>query len=624
MKIFLFISCALAVASASVLGPDGHPVETPEVQHARAAHYAAHAKALGHLGYGIPVAHYGVVPGVVSLDGRPLDTPEVAAAKIQHYHDYAVAAQRNAVPVGHALVYNHPVATGHLGVLGAHPIDTPEVQHAKAAHFAAHAEAAARAHGLVHYRRRRSIVAYPQHVPVIDHNGVPVETPEVQAAKAFHLAKHAEVAARSGHYLQAPVNVYAAVHAPQPIAYYNSVSPLAGLALSPRYVYNHAAVVVGPDGHLVDTPEVQQARAEHLAAHAGAHHIYLLFVVTLSGLTTGSGVTIGLHPELHPIHSLYHSQDWRGQYTYGYATPMITRNEVRNMDGTTVGGYSYMDSNGVLQTVQYKSDPIHGFQVAASNLPQDLPDVAAAKAKHLALFRTIQENHAVGAVPQVALPQPVQELPEVVAARAAHMAALEAARSGVMPQPVQDTPEVARAKAEHLAFFEATRVRDEALRRAISLSPTPQGSSSVVAVPNQPSNSADQASVDYRPAANVATHGTNGDLGVYAYGYSGPHSSQMETKSSDGVTRGGYSYIDANGILQTVRYISDDVNGFRVQSTNLLTNPVGARVLNQPQQAPNEEQGTISSNRGGFLINVDNNSIQNDDKALLYTQEIQY
>lgn len=395
-----------------------------------------------------------------------------------------------------------------------------------------------------------------------------------------------------------------------------------------------------------------------------------LFGFALAGLASGSGVTIGLHPELHPIQSLYHSQDWRGQYTYGYATPMITRNEVRNMDGTTVGGYSYMDSNGVLQTVQYKSDPIHGFQVAASNLPQDLPDVAeakakhlalfrtiqenniaaavsqdnsnlpqdlpevaAAKAKHLSLFRTIQENHMAGAAAQNNLLQPVQELPEVVAARQAHMAALEAARVGIMPQPVQDTPEVVRARAEFLSFFEATRARDEALRRAISLSPIPQDISGPVSLPNQSSATNQAAPVDYRPAANVAQYGSEGGLGIYSYGYTGPLSSGTEAKTSDGITRGGYSYIDANGILQTVRYIADDVNGFRVQATNIPINPLISNVqthqmpqdqpASQPASSASHGEGVVSSNRGGFLINVDD-SQQNNQNSILYRQEVQY
>ena len=48
-------------------------------------------------------------------------------------------------------------------------------------------------------------------------------------------------------------------------------------------------------------------------------------------------------------------------------------------------------------------------------------------------------------------------------------------------------------------------------------------------------------------------------------------------KSPDGVTRGSYSYVDANGLLQTVQYISDAM-GFRVAATNLPVHHVGEGV----------------------------------------------
>ncbi|XP_021695066.1 cuticle protein 2 [Aedes aegypti] len=104
----------------------------------------------------------------------PADTPEVAAAKAEHF-----AAHQKA-----------------RGLVGAGPIDTPEVQHAKAQHFAAHAAARA-GHPVapVAVPAWHAAPAWhgagawhgPQHIPVI-HNGVPVETPEVQHAKAAHLA----------------------------------------------------------------------------------------------------------------------------------------------------------------------------------------------------------------------------------------------------------------------------------------------------------------------------------------------------------------------------------------------------------------------------------------------------
>jgi hypothetical protein len=256
MKILILLSCAFVISQAgyaspyhyfqpqAVIGPDGQPIETPEVQYAKAAHLAAHAEAKSRIGY------YGYAPH----NALPLDTPEVAAAKAQHFHDYAVAAQRNAV------------YAPYTGLYGAHPVDTPEVQHAKAAHFAAYAEAASRSgYGHGHYRRRRGI--YDYHIPVLDHNGVPVETPEVQAAKAHHFSEYAKVLSRpgqdipdnaeysygggAGHYVAAPSAPAAYSHAP--ISYYR------GPGGPPAQI--------GHDGQPLETPEVQAAKAAHFAAH---------------------------------------------------------------------------------------------------------------------------------------------------------------------------------------------------------------------------------------------------------------------------------------------------------------------------------------------------------------------
>lgn len=63
-------------------------------------------------------------------------------------------------------------------------------------------------------------------------------------------------------------------------------------------------------------------------------------------------------------------------------------------------GYSYIDANGILQTVSYTADDKNGFRVSASNLPQppkdelqtiqDTPEVAAAKRNHL---EELQKSH---------------------------------------------------------------------------------------------------------------------------------------------------------------------------------------------------------------------------------------
>lgn len=105
--------------------------------------------------------------------------------------------------------------------------------------------------------------------------------------------------------------------------------------------------------------------------------------------------------------SQFHSQDESGQYSYGYANPLSAKIESRALDGTTVGGYSYVDGQGAIQSVEYTADGVNGFRVAASNLP-----VAPAVPK----------------VPAQPLPVPVQDTPEVAEAKAKHLAAVEEAK----------------------------------------------------------------------------------------------------------------------------------------------------------------------------------------------------
>ncbi len=55
----------------------------------------------------------------------------------------------------------------------------------------------------------------------------------------------------------------------------------------------------------------------------------------------------------------------------------------------------------------------------------------------------------------------------------------------------------------------------------------------------------------------------------YSFGYENPLSTRSETRTPDGVTRGSYSYVDANGVIQQVNYVADPVLGFQVEATNL-------------------------------------------------------
>lgn len=209
-------------AHAPVALHNGVPIDTPEVQLAKAAHFAAHAAArAGHHLYkrSLYAGPWAYAPQHVPVivNGVPVDTPEVQHAKAAHYAAHAQAG-------------------GHIS--NGAPIDTPEVQHAKAAHFAAHAAA----------RAGHPVVPQAYHVPVI-HNGVPVDTPEVQHARSAHLAALAEASARAG-------SGHGGHYAPSYASYHNG--PI------------HIPVI--QNGVPVDTPEVQHARAAHLNALAAASH----------------------------------------------------------------------------------------------------------------------------------------------------------------------------------------------------------------------------------------------------------------------------------------------------------------------------------------------------------------
>lgn len=99
------------------------------------------------------------------------------------------------------------------------------------------------------------------------------------------------------------------------------------------------------------------------------------------------------------ITSQYHSQDELGQYSYGYSGGPSAKHELKTADGLTSGGYSYIDSHGIVQSAAYVSDPVNGFRVAATNIPTQrepeyIPDsVEVAEAKQQ-LFKAQAEHIA--------------------------------------------------------------------------------------------------------------------------------------------------------------------------------------------------------------------------------------
>merc|ERR1711942_590717 len=85
------------------------------------------------------------------------------------------------------------------------------------------------------------------------------------------------------------------------------------------------------------------------------------------------------------------------------------------------------------------------------------------------------------------------------------------------------------------------------------------------------------------PAPSSQFHAQD-EFGQFSFGHAGGPSARTEARNAYGVTTGSYQYIDANGLLQTVNYIADPVNGFRVAGTNLPVAP--AAVAAEPLAAP--------------------------------------
>merc|ERR1712165_247877 len=80
------------------------------------------------------------------------------------------------------------------------------------------------------------------------------------------------------------------------------------------------------------------------------------------------------------------------------------------------------------------------------------------------------------------------------------------------------------------------------------------------------------------PATPSSQFHAQDEFGQSSFGYENINSAKTETKDAFGVTRGSYQYVDANGILQTVNYIADPVNGFRVAGTNIPVAPAAPNV----------------------------------------------
>jgi len=287
--------------------------------------------------------------------------------------------------------------------------------------------------------------------------------------------------------------------------------------------------------------------------------------------------------------------------------------------------------------VNYVADPVNGFRVAGTNIP------------------------VASATPSVVLPVaplPVQDTPEVAAARAEHLAAVEAAKAGdsdaekrkkreadpitgdyeiplapviIHSAPVTPTASFVHSAAPFAAFHGASLAHRAPvfpvdvpaqlpvfstpfLAQAHAAAPFLQTSSRFtpvqlpihsqgplttnIAVPSAP------LALNQVTAPSSQFHAQD-EFGQFSFGYQNINSARVESKDAFGVTHGSYQYVDANGILETVNYVADPVNGFRVAGTNIPVASATPSVVLPVAPLPVEDTPEVAAAKAEHLAAVE-------------------
>ncbi|CAD1473685.1 unnamed protein product, partial [Heterotrigona itama] len=375
-----------------------------------------------------------------------------------------------------------------------------------------------------------------------------------------------------------------------------------GLLSAPLIATLTPAAAVGPDGRVLDTPEVAVAKAEHAVAHlnerlrladAAARSVSAqsLQVIAAPAALLVPGAPIG--PDGRVV-------DTPEVVVAKAAHAAAQANERINLANEAARSAA-ADLNRPLVVANAIVAPaaLQAATVGPDGRVQDTAEVAAAKAAHAAAQINERVNLAneaarssatlVAAGPAAAVAVPlavavpgaplgpdgrVQDTPEVAAARAAHVnahinekvnLANEAASGGCTPADLKD----ARSNRHELRIRKEERygcVGGYGCFACLCYSLLIAGCTVLLLFCCLvPSGTAESA----RPIL-----GYQDSYGQYSFGYSAPGSARSEVRTSNGETRGVYSYIDDAGVIQTTQYTADSKNGFRVTATNLPQAPL--------------------------------------------------
>ncbi|EEB10335.1 cutile protein, putative [Pediculus humanus corporis] len=155
----------------------------------------------------------------------------------------------------------------------------------------------------------------------------------------------------------------------------------------------------------VSAPAVFAAPAVHAPAVVAAPAVHAQAVV--AGPAVHSQAVVGVKTQ-------YQShQGPHGQTSYGHSEPFQSHDASQDAHGNKVGSFSYVAPSGQVFRTDYVADAL-GYRVSSNALPvgpshgpSETPEVAAARAEHLAHhqhYRAKRGVHAVGYTPAATAP----------------------------------------------------------------------------------------------------------------------------------------------------------------------------------------------------------------------------
>ncbi|XP_034243678.1 cuticle protein 19.8-like [Thrips palmi] len=163
-------------------------------------------------------------------------------------------------------------------------------------------------------------------------------------------------------------------------------------AIPNGYAYSAAAPWASPLGHPLAYSAAHWAGAP-LAYSAAAPLAYSAPVAAPVAAPIAYSAPVAVAPVAAAAKTQYHAQDELGQASYGHSEPSQTHHAVQDAFGNKVGSFSYAAPDGRILRTDYVADAL-GYRVSSNALPvapaglpvpvQDTPEVAIAKAQHLA------------------------------------------------------------------------------------------------------------------------------------------------------------------------------------------------------------------------------------------------